>query len=206
MPCVIPRPSHPPPDCRQPRPGTDRGIHFQPGSQPLRLLVAVGRWCNGSTGVFEALSHGSNPCRPTNSERFRAPQSLQRVWIGGLLPLLSWVLPELPKWTSQGYTVCSTRIPACRLREIPRNPIPRSPRPGSVDRSTLTVERGPQILRGHWPADRVSGPWESAPCQTHARKNPPGTAGLWATQPNRMAEDRGRSGRENSLSDRLRLT
>jgi hypothetical protein len=31
------------------------------------MRTAVGRWCNGSTGVFEALSHGSNPCRPTNS-------------------------------------------------------------------------------------------------------------------------------------------
>ena len=142
MPCVIPRPSHPPPDCRQPRPETDRGIHFQPGSQPLRLSDVVGRWCNGSTGVFEALSHGSNPCRPTNSERFLAPQSLQRVLIGGLLPLLSGVLPELPHGHRRG-------IPSARrvFRPVASGKslgtrFPGSPRPGSVDRSTLTVERG----------------------------------------------------------------
>ena len=40
---------------------------FSRAGGDCKVFVAVGRWCNGSTGVFEALSHGSNPCRPTNS-------------------------------------------------------------------------------------------------------------------------------------------
>ena len=39
-----------------------------------------GRWCKGNTGVFEALIHGSNPCRPANfahkSEVFGSPDTV----------------------------------------------------------------------------------------------------------------------------------
>src|SRR5512133_491955 len=44
--------------------------------QKLTFLIVV-RWCNGSTRVFGALCHGSNPCRTATFPPTRRPSRQQ---------------------------------------------------------------------------------------------------------------------------------
>ena len=45
-----------------------------------RFAQTTTRWCNGSTGAFGALSHGSNPCRVANLVGATSIQRTQPDW------------------------------------------------------------------------------------------------------------------------------